>query len=139
VHLEKKFDVERSRAAAAEVVAREETLPALFPEAKTEIVERRDNRRTVRTHYRALGRDGVATFHFDLLPDGGVCFEKVCDGRVWSELTGSVSLTERGERTRVCLRLDGRTKAFVPEFTIRGPMQEQLDQMASALRELLED
>jgi hypothetical protein len=68
-----------------------------------------------------------------------VQFEKVCDGRVWKELTGSVSLVERGASTRVRIVLDGRTKSFVPEFTIRVPMQEQLDQMATALRELLEE
>ena len=139
MHLEKQFDVAAPRQAAAEVVAREDTLPALFPQAKTEILECRGNRRTLRTHYRALGRDGTATFHFDELPDGGVQFEKVCDGRVWKELRGSVSLVERGASTRVRIVLDGRTKSFVPEFTIRVPMQEQLDQMATALRELLED
>jgi carbon monoxide dehydrogenase subunit G len=138
VHLEKQFDVTAPRQAVAEVVAREDTLPALFPQAKSEIVERRGNRRTLRTHYRALGRDGTATFHFDELPDGGVQFEKICDGRVWKELTGSVSLVERGARTRVRIVLDGCTKTFVPEFTIRVPMQEQLDQMATALRELFE-
>ena len=139
MHLEKQFDVVTPRQAAAEVVARDDTLPALFPQAKTEIVERRGNRRTMRTHYRALGRDGTATFHFDVLPDGGVQFEKVCDGRVWKELTGSVSLVERGAGTRVRIVLDGLTKSFVPEFTIRVPMQEQLDQMATALHELLEE
>jgi hypothetical protein len=138
VHLEMQFDVERPKDFAAEVIGREETLSALFPEAKTEIVKRRGNRRTLRTHYRALGRDGTATFHFDLLPEGGVRFEKVCDGRVWRELTGSVSVADRAGGTRICVVLDGRTKSFVPEFTIRGPMQEQLDQMAVALRELLE-
>jgi hypothetical protein len=34
--------------------------------------------------------------------------------------------------------MDGRTKTFVPEFTIKGAMQDQLDQMARALRERLE-
>ncbi len=139
MHLEKQFDVDTPRQAAVEVVAREDTLPALFPQAKTEIVERRGNRRTMRTHYRALGRDGAATFHFDVLPDGGVQFEKVCDGRVWKELTGSISLVERGACTRVRIVLDGRTKPFVPEFAIRVPLQEQLDQMITALHELLEE
>ena len=34
--------------------------------------------------------------------------------------------------------MDGRTKALVPEFTIRGAMQEQIEQMATALRRRLE-
>ncbi len=35
--------------------------------------------------------------------------------------------------------MDGRTKTFVPEFTIKGPMQEQLDQMAEGLRGAIEE
>jgi hypothetical protein len=37
----------------------------------------------------------------------------------------------------VRIQLEGRTKALVPEFTIRGPMQDQLEQMAKALRRRL--
>ncbi len=139
MHLKTTFDVQRPKTSAAEIVSRDETLPALFPDAKTEIIESEGNRRTMRTHYRALGRDGTATFRFELLPEGEVCFEKICDGRVWRELKGSVSLEARGEKTRIRVELRGRTKSLVPEFTIRGPMQEQLDQMTAALRELLED
>ena len=76
--------------------------------------------------YRALGREGEATFHFSFLLDGGMRFEKVCDGRVWRELKGTVSFEERGEKTRVKIAMDGRTKPLVPEFAIRGQMQEQL-------------
>ena len=138
MHLETTFDVQRPRASTAEIVARDETLPALFPDTKTEIIERKGNRRTLRTHYRALGRDGTATFRFHFLPGGEVRFEKICDGRVWRELRGSVSLEERGEKTRIHVELRGRTQSLIPEFTIRGPMREQLDQMTAALRELLE-
>ena len=138
MHLESEFTVKRSREDAVEILARDDTLPALFPEAKTEIIERRGDRRTLRAQYRALGQEGVATFHFDFLPEGDVRFEKVCDGRVWRELAGSVSLRRHGKGTRVCLELDGRTKSLIPEFTIRGPMQNQIEQMASALLDLLE-
>lgn len=137
MHLEKEFDVPQARDVAVERVARDETLLELFPDSKTEIVERHENRRTTCTHYRALGRDGVATFHFTFEPGGEVAFEKVCDGRVWRELVGRVSFTARGKGTRVRIEMDGRTKPLVPEFTIRGAMQEQIDQMASALRERL--
>jgi hypothetical protein len=34
--------------------------------------------------------------------------------------------------------MTGRTKAFVPEFTIRGPMQDQIERMAAALRMCIE-
>ena len=65
-------------------------------------------------------------------------FEKVCDGRVWQQLAGSVSFEERGKKTRVRIEMDGRTKSLVPEFTIRGAMQQQIDQMATALRRCIE-
>jgi carbon monoxide dehydrogenase subunit G len=129
VHIEKQFDVKRPRAEAAKVLADDDTLVSLFPDTDTEIVERKGSRRTTRSRYRALGREGVATFHFDVSGDGNVRFEKVCDGRVWKEL--------RGQGTRVRIEMEGRTKALVPEFTIRGPMQEQIEQMANALREKL--
>lgn len=138
MRMEKEFDVARPRDEAAALLAEDGTLQDLFPDTRTEIVGRKGQRKTVESHYTALGRQGVATFHFDFEPGGGVRFEKVCDGRVWRELRGSVSLTERKARTRVRIQLEGRTKALVPEFTIRGPMQDQLDQMARALRRRLD-
>ncbi len=137
MHLEKEFDVKQTRDAAFESVARDETLLALFPETRTEIVEREGNRRTVCSHYRALGQEGTATFHFTFLPEGEVRFEKVCDGRVWRQLEGRVCFEERGAKTRVRVTMDGRTKPLVPEFTIRGAMQDQLEQMVRALRRRL--
>jgi hypothetical protein len=138
MHLEKEFDVSQASKSAYRTVARDETLLELFPDTKTEIVASQGERRTLRSHYTALGQQGTATFHFTFLPEEAVRFEKVCDGRVWSELTGSVSFRSRGRRTRVRIEMDGRTKTFVPEFTIKGAMQDQLDQMARALRERLE-
>ncbi len=138
MRIAKQFDVDCSRDAAVEVAAREETLLELFPDAKTEIVARDGDRVTMRSRYRALGRDGEATFHFTFLLDGGVRFEKVCDGRVWRELTGAMSFEESGARTRVRIEMDGRTRPLVPEFAIKGAMQEQIDQMATALRERIE-
>jgi hypothetical protein len=138
MHLEKEFDVKQARDAAVALVAQDDTLLNLFPDTRTEIVESRANRRTLRSHYRALGQQGTATFHFRFEPGGEVCFEKVCDGRVWRELKGTVSFEKRGKGTRVRIVMDGRTKALVPEFTIRGAMQEQIEQMATALRRRLE-
>jgi len=133
MRLQKEFDTDCPLERAAELLAEDATLEGLFPDAKTEIVERDANLRTVRSHYTALGREGVATFHFVSEPEGEVRFEKVCDGRVWRELSGTVSLSRRRDRTRVRIELEGRTKGLVPEFTIRGPMQDQLNQMADAL------
>jgi len=137
VRIEKEFEVERPRAEAAALLAEDEVLCELFPDTTTEIVERKARRKTVRSSYTALGREGVATFHFDFEPSGDVRFEKVCDGHVWRELRGAVTLAERKARTRVRIELEGRTRALVPEFTIKGPLQGQLEQMAKALRRRL--
>ena len=139
MHLEKQFDVKRPREETVAIAARDETLLGLFPDTKTEIVAAQGQRRTARTTYTALGREGTATFHFDFRADGNVDFEKVCDGRVWRELTGVVSFETRGKGTRVRIVMDGRTRALVPEFTIKGAMRDQIDQMARALRERLEE
>ena len=136
--LQKEFDVNRSRDAAVEVALEDDTLLGLFPDTKSEIVERKDDRRTVRSQYKALGQEGVAIFHFDTLLDGSVRFEKVCDGRVWSQLTGEVTFEEKGANTRVRIELRGRTKGLVPEFTIKGAMHDQLEQMVRALRARME-
>jgi hypothetical protein len=139
MRVEKEFDVRCSRDDAVEIASAEETLLGLFPDAETEVVSSTPERRTTRTHYRALGREGVATFHFEYLLDGNLRFEKVCDGRVWRELRGEVSFEEKGaERTRIRIEMEGRTKPLVPEFTIRGPMHEQVEQMAAALRKRIE-
>ena len=138
MHLEKQFDVKKPRDSAAKVLAQDETLLGLFPDAEVEIVESRGNQRTVVTHFTALGQPSSATFVFTFENSGDVSFEKRCDGNIWKELKGAVTLTARGDGTRVLIATDGRTKAFVPEFTVRGAMQDQIDQMAAALRELIE-
>ena len=139
MHLEKEFDVRPAPDAAFRIVAQDETLVTLFPETKTEIVSSRGEQRRLRSHYTALGQPGVATFDFTFVPEAEVRFEKLCDGRVWRELTGRVSFRRRGKKTRVRIEMDGRTKPLVPEFTIRSAMKDQLEQMASALRERLDD
>jgi hypothetical protein len=138
VHLEKEFSVLRERDDAARIAARDETLQGLFPDTRTEIVERTANRRTTRSHYTALGRAGTATFHFTFTPGGDVDFEKVCDGNVWRELKGTLRFVAEGKKTRVRIAMDGRTKSLVPEFTIKGAMRDQIEQMAAALRKRLE-
>jgi len=138
MHLEKQFDLKCSRDQAVEIALRDETLVGLFPETRTEIVERKGERRTLRSHYTALGQQGVATFHFDELLDGNVRFEKVCDGRVWRELKGAVTFEDHAGGTRVRIELSGRTKPLVPEFTIKGAMHDQIEQMAASLRASIE-
>ena len=138
MRLEKNFEVDRQRDLTCRIAARDETLISLFSDAKTEIVEREGNRRTTRTHYHALGKEGVATFHFHSLSDGRISFKKVCDGKVWQELSGTVLFEKRGNGTQVTLKMVGRTKALVPEFAIRSPMRDQIEQMASSLRACIE-
>jgi len=136
--LTKEFDVTATRERAGEVLAEDATLTSLFPDAKTDIVARSGARRTTKSVYKLLGQEGEATFHFDGQPDGGVAFAKVCDGRVWKELSGRVTLQERGPKLRVRIEMEGKTKGFVPEFTIKAPLQKQLDDMATALRRRME-
>jgi hypothetical protein len=138
MRLSKEFDVSATRERGVEVLAEDATLTSLFPDTKTEIVARAGARRTARSRYKLLGQDGEATFHFDAQPDGGVAFAKVCDGRIWKELTGRVTLQERGAKLRVRIDIEGKTKGFVPEFTVRAPLQKQLDDMASGLRRRME-
>ncbi len=139
MQIRRRFNVRCPRDTVVELAAREETLLGLFPETKTEIVERKGDRITLRSHYTALGRDGVATFHFDFLMDGNVRFEKVCDGQVWRELRGDLEFEERGDdETEVAIYMDGRTRTLVPEITIKGPMEDQVTAMEKALRSRFE-
>ncbi len=136
--IERKFSVGASAEQVREALSDEATLLGLFPDAETEVIRRSPDRLTLRARFRALGRDNEVTFHFGWNEDGGVAFEKVCDGNVWKQLRGGVSASEAGSGTRLRLHMDGRTKAFVPELTIKIPMEMQLDEMASALRARLE-
>jgi carbon monoxide dehydrogenase subunit G len=139
MRLVKEFEVHSPRDRAVAVVCEDETLVRLFPGTETEIVEKRGSRKTARSRYRALGREGEATFHFTFQSDGGVSFEKVCDGRVWRRLDGSLAFEAAGPAaTLVRIEMEGRTKGLVPEFTIKGPMQDQIEQMADALRRRIE-
>jgi carbon monoxide dehydrogenase subunit G len=138
MRLTKDFEVARQRADAAAVLADERTIVSLFDGAKTEVVKRDGNKLTTHSKFRALGRDSDATFHFTFAPDGNVRFEKVCDGNVWKKLEGKITFEERGSRTRVRFELDGATKGFLPEFTIKLPLEQQLDSMARALRAKIE-
>jgi len=138
MRLEKHFNVTKDRDTAVEAAATEEAILTLFPGAKSEVVARSGDRVTVRTRYHALGREGEATFHFTFLLDGGVAFEKVCDGRIWRKLRGTVEFRECGNGTRVTIEMDGATRSLVPELTIRAPMNQQMEAMVAALRERIE-
>ena len=136
--LKERFEVLRPRGEVVELLCQDATLLGLLPQGETRIVDRGADQRTTETRYRALGQEGVARFEFTFLMDGSVRFAKRCDGRVWKRLEGLVSVEERGdERCEVRIELSGRTKSFVPEFTIKAPMEEQIQDMTAALEERL--
>jgi hypothetical protein len=138
MHLTEQFEVMRPRDEVVELLCSNETLLGLLPQGETRIVESRGDRRTTETRYRALGREGVATFRFTFQMDGSVRFEKVCDGNVWRQLEGLVSVEEIDDAScEVRIELSGRTKTLVPEFTIKGPMEQQIQEMTAALEERL--
>ena len=137
MRVEKTFEVNRSRDEVVDLLCRDESLLQLLP-GESEIVDSKGDQRTMRTHYRALGRDGVATFDFTFMLDGNIRFQKVCDGRIWRELSGEVLVEERRGGAQLRIQLSGRTKSFVPEFTIKQPMEDYLEQMSSALRTLID-
>jgi len=136
MRLEQSFRVERSRDDVVGVLCSDEMLTGLLP-GETEITESDGDRRTTRTRYTALGREGVATFHWTFLMDGNIRFEKVCDGNVWRQLDGLVEVEEDGDGALVRLELEGRTRPLVPEFTIKGQMESQIRDMTRALEKRL--
>ena len=137
MELQKSFRTALGRDDAVERLCSDDTLTALLP-GDTEIVESEGDRRTTRTRYTALGREGVATFDFEYLLDGGVRFAKRCDGKIWRRLEGSVAIDEDGSGSRVSIAMAGRTKTLVPEMAIKGPLDDQMATMIDALRRLLD-
>jgi carbon monoxide dehydrogenase subunit G len=134
MHIDTRFDVDATPEACRRAFDEDDMLRELFPDTRTEVVESSSTRKTIVTEYSALGQQGEATFHFELDDDRAVRFAKVCNGRIWRKLAGQVRFEPKGSGTRVTIEMDGRTKGFVPEFTIRAPMGDQLEQMARALK-----
>lgn len=137
MQVEKSFRVQISRDDVVERLCDDTTLVSLLP-GETEIIASDGDHRTTRTKYSALGSEGEATFHFTYLLDGNVRFEKVCDGRIWKCLTGSVNVEKDGGGASVSIEMEGTTKAFVPELAIKLPLDEQMKSMTDALRGALQ-
>jgi carbon monoxide dehydrogenase subunit G len=138
MNLTERFEVARPRDEVVELLCCDEALLELMSQGETEIVDRDGDRRTTETRYTALGREGIATFRFTFLMDGNIRFEKVCDGNVWKKLEGTVSVEEIDAGScEIEIELSGKTRALVPEFTIKGPMEEQIRDMTRALEERL--
>jgi hypothetical protein len=130
---ENEFVVRRPLESCSGVLASDATITSLFPD--TEILSNSGGVRETQTRVSALGAETTVRFKFKSRPDGGMRFEKICDGKIWRSLEGNISLARVNDTTtRVVIALDGSTRALVPEFTIKGPMKEQLQQMTRALR-----
>ncbi len=133
---ENEFVVRKPLAACASVLESDATITSLFPD--TQIVSNQGGVRETRTRVSALGAESIVRFKFKSRADG-LRFEKICDGRVWRSLEGNISLAAvNPETTRVQIAMDGSTRALVPEFTIKAPMKDQLQQMTRALRARME-
>ena len=136
MRFEKEFVIGRPRDEVVADLDDDATFGSLFPD--TRVVSLGPGVHETRTPFTALGQTRDIRFVFETRPDGNLRFHKICDGNVWRSLDGEISLDAKDARTtRVVLRMDGRTRAFVPEFTIRGPMRDQIEQMARALRKRL--
>ena len=133
--LEKEFVLARRREELVGAFDDDAIYESLFPD--TRVTSGGQGVRETRTPYAALGQSRELRLLFRTLPDGNVSFEKICDGNVWRSLEGELRLEPRGDRTRVVLRMEGRTRALVPELAIRGPLRQQLEQMAESLRKQL--
>ena len=135
--LEKSFVISCPRETLLPALDDDATFTGLFPD--THIVSREGNRLETATPYTAVGQTRDIRFVFETQPEGRICFEKICDGNVWRSLRGEVRLEpEPDASTRVIIQMEGQTRALVPELAIRGPMRQQLDEMARSLRERLE-
>jgi len=135
--IDQEFVVGRRREEVVESLDRDDTFAALFPDTRVRSLG--PHERETLTPYPGPGRARDIRFVFHSGTDGNVHFEKVCDGNIWRSLEGEVRIEGVDERmTRVVLTMEGRTRAFVPELTIRAPMREQIGQMAKALRTILE-
>ena len=137
MEIDEQFVVGRGRDEVARSMDRDETFAALFPDTSVHSLGKHE--RETRTPYPGPGRARDIRFVFRTGSDGNVRFEKICDGNIWRSLEGEVRLEGVDDRmTRVVLTMQGRTRAFVPELTIRSPMRDQLSQMAKALRAILD-
>ena len=133
--LEQTFEVARARAEVAAALDDDDAIASLFPD--TVVESKGGGVRETRTPAPVGSR--AVRFVFTTRPNGNLDFEKICDGNIWRSLEGEISLVEEAsDRTRIALLMTGRTRALVPELTIRGPLRAQLEQMARALRERLE-
>ena len=133
MNLEREFPLECSRQEIVDALRSDEVLANIFPD--TRIQAGADGTRETFTRDNALGQQKELHMIFHTEDSGDLCFEKVCDGSVWRSLDGRIELEAlEYQVTNVRIAMKGRTRPLVPELTIRGPMESQLDQMADSLQ-----
>ena len=131
--LEREFPVERSREELVSALRNDEVLAGLFPDTRIDTAD--DGRRETYTRYSALGQERELRLIFRTESSGDLCFEKVCDGAIWRSLDGRIELESlEAQVTNVRIEMVGKTRPLVPELTIRGTMEAQLDQMVDSLQ-----
>ena len=135
--LEKEFAVSRPKSDVVGALADDDVLAKIFPGTRVE--HRAGGVRETFTPFKALGQSREIHFFWMTLPDGSLRFEKECNGNVWRSLEGKIAVDEVDDSmTSVRLTMEGSTRAFVPELTIRQPLREQIEDMAKSLRRELE-
>ena len=135
---DQEFVIRRPAQEVFDIINSDDTIQSLFPD--TEIVSNQGGTRETLTHFSEMGVTRDIRFTFRTRPDLSVAFEKICDGNIWRSLHGDIKVLSSGpDLTRVQLTMKGATRALIPEFTIKGPLRDQLDQMTKSLRAQLED
>ena len=131
--LEREFPVERSRDEIAKALGDDGVIANLFPD--TRIEHGSGGARETFTRYSALGQERELHLIFHTETGGDLRFEKVCDGNIWRSLDGRIELESlEANVTNVRIEMVGKTRPLVPEVTIRGTMESQLDQMVDSLQ-----
>lgn len=134
--LEREFPVERGRDEIVDALRDDAVLAHLLPD--TRIEPGKDGSRETFTRYNALGQHRELHMIFHTEESGDLRFEKVCNGNIWRSLDGRIELESLEARvTNIRIAMEGRTKPLVPELTIRGTLESQLDQMVDSLQKSL--
>ena len=135
--LHTEFAVALARERVLPLLSRPSTLEKLFPGTRVQTRARGVLEAT--TPIQRFGAARELRILIQPLADGALRFEKVCDGNVWRFLDGRVTVEAVDDAMSIVrIAVEGQTKSFVPELTIRAPLREQLEQIAKLLRRELE-
>ena len=135
--LRKEFVVGRPCESVLATLCDSRTIEKLLPGTRVE--ERASGARELITSVGAFASDRELRFLLVELPGRGLRFEKICDGNLWRFFEGRIVAEAIDEQMcTVHITLEGETRAFVPELTVRAPLREHLEHQSKALRAELE-